>query len=222
MQNGQHKHSFPLAENVLLSRSQRAKKAEVDNLIAQAQKKAKSIIARSEKKAEEIQQQACIAGYERGLLIAADAVCKYIAAADQQAKELSGTLKEKLENFLCSFLTDENTVLTVLEQWVTESVQDEKAGVQILMPESCKPFHRKMVDLIGEKRAQNTVIVYHSDTEFVFKCQGKIASFDPKMVIAQQTEKLISFDRILGECKILSAEALNELNETINHYSQKR
>ncbi|WP_380178206.1 hypothetical protein [Kalamiella sp. sgz302252] len=221
MQDAPHENLFPIAENVLLSRSQREKKAEFDNLIAQAKKKAKNIIAQSQKKAEEIERQASIAGYERGVLIAAEAVCQYIASADRQAKELSGALKEKMENFLSEFFADENTLLTILDRWVAESVQDETATVQILMPESCRPFHRKIVDLIGEKRANNAVVVYHSETEFVFKCKDRIASFDPKMLIAKQTERLLGFDKILDDCKVLSAELLNELSEIINGYSQQ-
>lgn len=213
MQNGQHKLRSRLDENVLLRRQEVKKLDKVNTLSEHARKEAQKIVAQSHRQAELIYRQAFTAGYEEGMLMAAEAVSEFISAVDKQSRELSKQLATEIQQKLTEFFSDEKIVLAVLDGWLDQTLPEKEGGVQLLLPDACKAFHRHALDLVASKTSGNIEVVYHKETHFIFKYRDRIASFEPQIIIDEQKETKIVFNRIYQEFSGISQAAFKALQE---------
>ncbi|MFU9136524.1 hypothetical protein [Erwinia tasmaniensis] len=208
-------------ENVLVPGSTLRKMRKSDDIIANAESRARKIVKNAVREGENIRKESYRTGYERGLLISVDSVCQYIDNSVQYAETLYLKIESDLKNLVTELFDEESVLLKIVDEWIdTLDKTDTDAPLNILMPYTNRRFKVNLTEAIKSKHPSGAIFQYHQEPRFVFKYKEHLAEFYPEEHIASTVKSLMDNCDFYHDCQKISTEAIQNLHQRIALYYQ--
>lgn len=206
-----------VSEDVLLPANKLKLVQRSDDIVKQAKMNALKIIKEAEAESESIHRQSYRAGYEQGLAMSIDSVCKYIDNSVKHAHEMEEKIREELRHFMSDIISEDDFKVKVVEHWL-EGIEknDDTLPLNILMPHT----NRKLKDLfllaIKRQCSGSVIFDFHDEPRFVFKYNNRLAEFYPEEFVYTTVDTLTS-KYSLSESQVeISRDAIRYLHERLS------
>lgn len=211
--------ALKIQENVLLKRADRQNYVTAKNTLAQAQRQAKKIVSDAYQEADSVRQSSYCAGYERGLLMAIEAVTLFIDNRHLLVNNLYLQLRNDVRALLTDAVSRESVITALFENWA-ESIdnKEDSSPLYILLPLSRRHYKKKMMAFIERTHQGNAIFEFHQDSHYVFKYREQLVEFSPELFVENQADVLLANKDLYSECEKVSADALHRLHDYINQY----
>ncbi|MFP7609881.1 hypothetical protein [Serratia quinivorans] len=221
MQNDiQSKGSMKVIAGVLLTRGERMKGKQRQDILLSARREAKKIITQAQEEAQIIHDTARCKGYEQGVLAASRAVADHMDNYGQLASELHQKLAEKTRQLLSSVLGSEAVFVSLLENELKKWKVEEKAPplLELSVPVLTAKRTGYLLQQLERIWPGLVKLTYHEGQQYVFKHQGQVTEFIPDEFIHANLPTLLNSAQLQAKCQTLSQEGLAQLKRDIMHY----
>lgn len=208
-------------ENVLVPGPLLRKMRKSDDIIANAESRARKIVKDAVREGETIRKESYRTGYERGLLMSIDSVCQYINNSVQYAETLYLNIESDIKKLLTELLDEESVLLKIVDEWIDAlDKRDNDSPLYVLMPYANRRFKVNLMEAIKSKHPGGAVFQYHQEPRFVFKYKEHLAEFYPEEHIASTVKSLMDNRDFYYDSHMISVEAIQNLHQRIALYYQ--
>lgn len=209
-------NALNVRENVLIKDMHRQQYLTSKNIVSQAQYRAKNMVNAACQEADLIQKTAYRTGYERGLLMAVEAVTLFINSRDQLVNDVYRQLRDEVKTLLMEAVNQESVILALFENWTGEiELGDGNHPFHILLPFANRQYTSRLMAFISHRHPGGVIFEFHQDSHYVFKYREQLVEFSPEIFVDNQAEDLLVKHDLYAECETLSMDALDQLHEQI-------
>lgn len=209
--------SQSIHEGVLLPADKLALVKRTNDIIKQAKTNAIKMIKEAEAESEAIRLESYRAGYEQGLVMSIDSVCRYIDNSARHAHEMEMEIRNNLKNVISSIINEDDFNVKVAEHWVTGlDKQDESSSLNILIPYANRKLKERFALAIKKQYSGNVIFEFHDEPWFVFKYNDRLAEFYPDEFVYTTVDTLTSKHSLTERQVEISSETIRYLHEQLS------
>ena len=161
-------------------------------LVTEARRRVSNLLSQSEHSAEQLYREAKAEGYAAGILQAAEALTQYLSTQTEVAAKLRQQLHEEVAVLLRRCVTDSDALMAAFEECLNEQDLASVPRLDMLLPESMRMNHRRLLERLQPHVNGQVNITYHQDARFVLRLGERVAEFSPDDFVAQAATRAMS------------------------------
>lgn len=161
-------------------------------LVAEARRRARELVMKSEVEAEQLYSEAKTEGYAAGILQAAGALAQYLAGHAEFAAQLQAKLQQEVSVLLRRCVNDPDVVLAAFEECLREQDLSTVSGLELLLPENMRVNHRGLMARLQQHVSGPINIEYREDVRFMLRLGDHVAEFAPDDFVVRAGARAIS------------------------------
>lgn len=179
-------------QGVLIRSSYLRNNIKASALLAEARRRAKSLMAHAEAEADYTFRQAQCEGYAQGILQAAGELVAYMALHEDLAANMQSRIYESTRSLLSSCLTNPDVVIAILEECLSRVDVIESQNFDLVVPEAFRPNHRTLIARLRQNYNGNINVDYQSETRFLLRVNDQVAEFSPDDFVNMASQRVMN------------------------------
>ncbi|KAF3999349.1 hypothetical protein [Glaciimonas immobilis] len=183
---------FSPEEGVLVRGSYLQNNSKSSNLLAEARRRAKILVAAAQIEAQQLRQQAQSEGYAEGIIQVAGELIAYLSRHTALAASMQACLEEKMRTLLLGCVNNPEVVIGLFEESILQENLKNKLDVNFVLPESFRSSHRSLVARLRPYFDGDIHIEYHQEIRFVLRLGEHVSEFSPDDFVSLASSRLMS------------------------------
>jgi hypothetical protein len=204
----------PALDRVLIKQADLQHGLRAARLLADARRRAKSLLSEAQQQAEDYRRQGYLQGYGAGVLAGAEAQVAALGDAWRLYQTHAASLQQALESQLESLLAQPELVIAMFEQWRLQEAADADCAVELHLPrrwlQARDALQRGLAAWPGAR------LHLHDGRNFVIKSGDHLYAYEPEQAAGELAPQILRQARQQDwsqACADIAAAALGKLHD---------